>query len=437
MLHEASLSMSKLFQISSLYILSVLMPFTFAYALVKSESSHARYDIMIELGDEHVLRNVSKKLWIENPKILSAASFGNAVTLKPLALGSSKIRLDQKEMLILAVPSGFKESYKVWTQLARKSAQLSVGFCEQTLCLKGEIFNLEDFKKIISTMEEKKAFIFLKLEMNDQLTNSVEKWYTQYFRNHEITPPKIIFSSAPWKAVLSARDNNITSRNQTHQVGLFTQDNPNKIEISDNVKVSVKFVEIKKATARKLGIDWQKTIGGQILDSKLAFDQSIDLILNAEESSGNSKTLANPTLICRNGKEAEFFAGGEIPIVFTKYKTREIVWKKYGISLKIKPVVDPSGQMSIAIETEVSTPDESKAVDGIPGISSNKVSSHFDLVKSRTIALSGLLHNGSGQSATGLPYLTQIPMIGQLFSSQGFRESETEMVIFVTPEIFE
>lgn len=413
-------------------IFMLFLLFSFSSALAAP-----RYDIMIEMGDEHILRNVSHKLWIENPKIFSAISGGNSVILKPLALGSSKIRIDQKEMVVLSVPTGFKDSFKIWSQLSRKSAQLSVGFCEQTLCLKGEIFSLDEFKKIIETMKEKNAFLFLKLTISEKLNAEIEKWYIQYFRNHEITPPKIIFTSQPWKAVLSSKDNSITSRNQSHHVGLFTQDNPHKIEISDNVKVSVKFVEIKKSTARKLGIEWQKAINGQLLDSKITFDQSIDLFLNAEESSGNSKTLASPTLICRSGKEAEFFAGGEIPIVLTKYKTREVVWKKYGVSLKIKPVVDPLGQMSIAIETEVSTPDESKAVDGVPGISANRVTSHFDLVKSRTIVLSGLVHNGIGQSATGLPYLTAIPVIGKLFSSQGFRENETEMMIFVTPEIFE
>lgn len=416
------------------FILLILVHFNSVFAAPPND---LMYDIMVEMGDDHVIRGVSQKLWIENPKIFSAVGSGSSVTLKPLALGSSKIRIDQNEMLALSVPTGFKGSYKIWNQLARKSPQLSVDFCEQTLCLKGEIFSLDEFKKIISTMEDKNAFLFLKLQMSEKLTAEVEKWYIQYFRNHEITPPKIIFSSSPWKAVLSSKDNSITSRNQTHQVGLFTQDNPNKIEISDNIKVSVKFVEIKKATARKLGIEWQKVVGGQLIDSKIAWDQSIDVFLNAEESSGNSKTLASPTLICRNGKEAEFFAGGEIPIVLTKYKTREVVWKKYGVSLKIKPVVDPLGQMSIAIETEVSTPDESKAVDGVPGISANRVSSHFDLVKSRTIVLSGLIHNGIGESATGLPYLTAIPVIGKLFSSQGFRENETEMMIFVTPEIFE
>lgn len=422
--------MSKLFflALSTLYILS-------AKAETLTPSPH--YDLMVELGDEHLLKNVSQKVWIENPKIFSAQNKGSKVSLKPIALGSSKIRVDQKELVALSVPTGFNASFKIWNNLVRKNSQINVGFCEQTLCLKGEIFNIEDFKKIILMMEEKNAFLFLKLEMSDKLTSEVENWYAQYFRNHEITPPKIIFSSSPWKAVLSSKDNSVTSRNQANQVGLFTSDNPNKIEISDNIKVSVKFVEIKKSIARKLGIDWQKSIAGQLLDSKITFDQSIDLILNAEESAGNSKTLANPTLICRNGKEAEFFAGGEIPIVLTKYKTREVVWKKYGVSLKIKPVVDPLGQMSIAIDTEVSTPDESKAVDGVPGISSNKVSSHFDLVKSRTIVLSGLIHSGTGQSATGLPYLSQIPMIGKLFSSQGFRENETEMMIFVTPEIFQ
>lgn len=413
----------------------IILIFLFLAASIGQAEPH--YDLMIEVGDDHTFRNVSHKIWIENPKIFSATGSGGSVTVKPLALGASKIRVDQKEFMALAVPTGFKTSYKIWSQLVRKSPQLNVSFCEQTVCLKGEIFSLDEFKKIIQTMEERNAFLFLKLEMSDGISAEVEKWYIQYFRNHEITPPKIIFTSSPWKAVLSAKDNNITSRNQTHQVGLFTQDSPNKIEISDNVKVTVKFVEIKKSFARKLGVDWQKEFSGQLIDSKLSYDKTIDLMLTAAEANGDSKTLANPTLICRNGKEAEFFAGGEIPVVLVKHKTREVIWKKYGVILKIKPVVDPLGQMSIAIETEVSTPDMAGAVEGVPGIIANKVTSHFDLVKSRTIVLSGLIHNGIARSNTGLPYLTQIPILGKLFSSQSFRESETEMMIFVTPEIFE
>lgn len=411
-----------------------LLIFVFQIVALAGET---KYDLMIEIGDDHIIKNVSRKLWIENPKIFSALGNGSSVTLKPLALGSSKIRVDQKEFVALAVPTGFKESYKIWNQLARKSPQLKVSFCEQTVCLKGEIFSLNDFKKIIATMEEKNAFLFLKLDMTDKLGQEVEIWYNQYFRNHEITPPKIIFSSSPWKAVLSSKDNSITSRNHAHRAGLFTQDNPNKIEISDNVKVSVKFVEIKKSMARKLGINWQQEFSGQIVDAKASFGKTVDLLLNAAEASGDLKTLASPTLICRNGKEAEFFAGGEIPVVHGTYKNREVTWKKYGIILKIKPVVDPLGQMSIAIETEVTMPDIANSIQGVPGITGNKVSSHFDLVKSRTIILSGLIHNNIGKSSDGLPYLAQIPMLGKLFSSQGFQESETEMMIFVTPEIFE
>ena len=102
--------------------------------------------------------------------------------------------------------------------------------------------------------------------------------------------------------------------------------------------------------------------------------------------------------------------------------------------LKVKPLADFSGRMSIAIETEVSTL-EPAPPDTIPGISTTRIETHFDLVKSRTIAISGLLRNDSSQSAGGLPLLGQIPILGPLFSSRNFREKKTELVVFVTPDI--
>jgi pilus assembly protein CpaC len=87
------------------------------------------------------------------------------------------------------------------------------------------------------------------------------------------------------------------------------------------------------------------------------------------------------------------------------------------------------------LQTEVSSIDNSLTVDGVPGITTNKVSSFFDLPETKIIALSGLLKEVSGDSYTGMPFLSRLPVLGALFSSRDFIEKRTELVIFVKPEV--
>ena len=93
--------------------------------------------------------------------------------------------------------------------------------------------------------------------------------------------------------------------------------------------------------------------------------------------------------------------------------------------------------MSIELETEISSIDKSREINGIPAIHGHKVVSQFDLIQSKTIALSGLVKNETGTAREGLPFLGQIPVLGKLFSSEEFLENQTELVIFVTPELME
>ena len=93
--------------------------------------------------------------------------------------------------------------------------------------------------------------------------------------------------------------------------------------------------------------------------------------------------------------------------------------------------------MSLSIDTEITTLDPGMAVDNIPGLLTNRVSSHFDLTRPQTIALSGLLKSEDGESSSGLPFLSRLPVLGALFSSKDFREHRSELVIFVRPMILQ
>jgi pilus assembly protein CpaC len=393
--------------------------------------------IVIEMGEDYKIKKVSDKIWIENLKTVKAEPSGSGAVLKPQSVGSCKIRIDSIIKTVSVLPPGYKSSYELWQKLSFQFPNIHVGFCDNTICLDGSINTMTEFEKLVKLMRDKNAALFLGLKINTDLKKLIEDWYAKYFRENSITPLKIVFTNT-WKVFLTAKEDFQSNKDILQKVGLHVIENKQKLEIADNVRVKIQITEVKKELTRSLGIKWPEAYDAKIMNGGSDGLNPFDLQLRSYEKNGDMKVLASPNLICRNGKSAEFFAGGEFPIVTKDTGGRQtVVWKKYGIELKIKPQIDSIGQMSIELETEISSIDKSREVNGIPAIHDHKVLSHFDLIQSKTIALSGLIKNETGTSNEGLPFLGQIPILGKLFSSEEFLENRTELVIFVTPELME
>ncbi|MCB0407916.1 MAG: type II and III secretion system protein, partial [Bdellovibrionales bacterium] len=158
--------------------------------------------------------------------------------------------------------------------------------------------------------------------------------------------------------------------------------------------------------------------------------------LTLMESEGKGQILARPSLLSRSGEKSEFHAGGEMPIRISGWGSQSVEWKKYGILMSFHPVADTSGRMSLTVETEVSIPNLNQTTDQLPIFEVNRVKSYFDLDKSRTVVISGLIRQSESQFRQGLPYLSRIPILGRLFGSPKFTSRKTELLVFVTPKVF-
>ncbi|MBC7464681.1 MAG: hypothetical protein H7256_01700 [Bdellovibrio sp.] len=391
-------------------------------------------DIIIELGEDYTLPGRTDKIWVENAKIISAVPAGSGVRLKTMTLGQTLIRQNNQLIKVSVVPTGSQKTYQDWQKLSQKFLNIKVDFCDDVVCLKGKLFRFEDFKRLTRLIQENESSLYLALDVESDLKAKLNTWIENYMRENGMTPLKVVYSQ-PWKLLYTNKENSSDYKHLLRRIGILALENKQKIDIADNVRVEVKVTEIKKDFGRTLGMQWPQAYSAQVVDGQLGMGNTIEGFLNAKENEGQVKVLASPNLICRSGKEAEFFAGGEFPIKILNYKVQDIVWKKYGIMMKIKPLIDSIGQMSLQIESEVSSLDTSRTVDGIPGLFTNKVSSYFDLVQSKTIALSGLITNETGESSTGLPFLSQIPILGSLFASKDYKEHKSELVIFVTPQL--
>ncbi|MDR0779436.1 MAG: type II and III secretion system protein, partial [Pseudomonadales bacterium] len=163
---------------------------------------------------------------------------------------------------------------------------------------------------------------------------------------------------------------------------------------------------------------------------------SIFSTINMMMTRGKAWELAAPKLSAKSGSHAVFLAGGEIPITVPSVIGQPmVIFKEYGIRLDINPTVNTRNEVNTSIMAEVSRIDPSVTVQGIPGFLTRRAETEINVNAEETIVISGLLDTTASKTVDKLPVLGDLPVLGRLFRSKGFRGNRTELVIFVTPHI--
>jgi len=167
----------------------------------------------------------------------------------------------------------------------------------------------------------------------------------------------------------------------------------------------------------------------------------LDVQLNALETRGLIRELAQPNLTALSGDTASFLAGGEIPIPVPQgtFGSIGIEYKKYGVGLAFTPTVLNSGQINLVIKPNVSQLDPSHSVTiagiSIPALTVREASTTVELRDGQSFMLGGLLQNISQTNQNQLPWIGDVPVLGALFRSAAYQKNETDLVIVVTPRL--
>lgn len=400
-------------------------------AINNSSNNNTRHLI---IGDKIHLPSKSP-IWIENSKIIKAEEESSGISIKGIGQGSSLVRQNGKTFSIHVLSAKQFKSFEVLSQVCRKTLNLNAEFKDGFVVISGQLLRLQDWRKVFDACYPN----FCDFEMQATIEKDIKTQFPQFLSEIStmtaIPRQNIQWSKSPL-VQLSPKDPQAHKLKSVFQsLGIRIIEDSDAVVLAPLIRLQITVAEVRRQEFQKLGIQWPSNLTAQTLPKfELDYSSATGAIHFLEEK-GYGKTLASPTVLCRSGKEAEFFAGGEIPIKVFDLRTRAVNWRKYGIILRFKPQADFSGRMSLEIETEVSNLDSSTAIDGIPGILINKIKSHFDLKEPRTIMLSGLIRSEDGHRSEGLAGLSKIPIIGSLFSSKDFLENRTELLVFVRPEI--
>ncbi|WP_151768728.1 type II and III secretion system protein family protein [Acinetobacter oleivorans] len=163
----------------------------------------------------------------------------------------------------------------------------------------------------------------------------------------------------------------------------------------------------------------------------------IDSKINLLQENGTAKIIARPLLSCKNGGNATFLSGGQIPYQSSGATgTPSIEFKDYGIKLDIHPTISNEGIVA-KILAEVSTIDSSVQVSGVPGFATRRTETEFVVGQGQTLVLSGLVGAEKNSTGSAVPGLGKIPILGNLFKIRSNRIKQNELVFFVTPYVYE
>ena len=168
-------------------------------------------------------------------------------------------------------------------------------------------------------------------------------------------------------------------------------------------------------------------------------DLAINLMLEALETKGLVRTLAEPNLVAISGNEAGFLAGGEFPVPVADGDGVKIDYKPFGIELVFKPVVVDGDLINLTIETAVSALDTSQTIvisgTTIPSFSRREAKTVVEMRDGQSMAIAGLLQDNFADANSQVPWLGDVPVLGALFRSANYQREQSELVIIVTPHL--
>ncbi|SLN48205.1 Type II secretion system protein D precursor [Roseovarius gaetbuli] len=166
----------------------------------------------------------------------------------------------------------------------------------------------------------------------------------------------------------------------------------------------------------------------------------VGILLEALETKGVVRTLAEPNLTALSGQEAKFLAGGEFPVpVAQDNGTTSIEFKPFGVELNFVPRVVDDGIINLELAAAVSSLDTANGIVAngfqVAGFRRRDTSTTVALRDGDSFAIAGLLQDDFRDNAGQVPWLGDIPILGTLFRSADYQRSQTELVIIVSAHL--
>lgn len=246
-------------------------------------------------------------------------------------------------------------------------------------------------------------------------------------------------------------------------------------EKTREVVIDANIIQVTLSDKYSYGIDWSDI--ASLGDVRLTGDTNISTGLSSTTPStltlattggnystvvsllktyGETNVLSRPRITVADREEARILVGSKEAYVTSEVTTTEggtyhttdhVEFVDVGVSLTVTPVINKEGFVTMRIRPEVSSTDETKTVeltnpDGstrtiVPHVTTSEAETTVVIKDGTTLIIGGLMKDTIVDHREKVPFLSDIPLLGKLFSTTGKSKEKTELVIFLTPYLIE
>jgi general secretion pathway protein D len=226
------------------------------------------------------------------------------------------------------------------------------------------------------------------------------------------------------------------------------------------VLVEVTIAEVTLNNSLQYGVEWffknakQNTTtfsginAGQILSKFPGFSYffnaaDVNVVLNAVAGVTNVKVLSSPKVMVLENKTATLQIGDQIPVVTSNAQSvaaagapvvQTIQYFDTGVILKVTPQVNSGGLITLDINQEVSNAAPGSQ-GASPTIQQRKINSAIAIQSGEAIVLGGLIRENKSVNTSGIPLLSDIPSVGEVFKTHNNTLDRTELIVIITPKV--
>jgi len=169
------------------------------------------------------------------------------------------------------------------------------------------------------------------------------------------------------------------------------------------------------------------------------------VILDALSSKTNVNVISSPHLVVQDNQEARLQVGDVVPVTVQQaVSTTEvnapivnsIQYINTGVILHVTPRVNVGGMVSLDVEQEVSSVSPTASTGTLtPTISERRIDSTVSIESGQTIVLGGLISDTRTATKSGIPLVSDIPLVGALGGVTDNQVAKTELIVFITPHV--
>jgi len=250
-----------------------------------------------------------------------------------------------------------------------------------------------------------------------------------------VTPPDSAFASDQQNEVILAGSGDFLTR----ATGILAAvDRPGQ-----QVRYEVRVTDIAPSESANVGFlfggvdgQGQEHAGsGSTFTTFLRNSLQINATINAMVAKGDAKILARPTISSLNNEPAALLVGQQYPIVYfdARTGTQQVQFVNVGVNLNVTPTIGSEGTITTQLETDYSQ--VTGTIADFPVITTRKAQSTLRVHDGETIVIAGLFSDVDEHTLTKVPFLGDLPFIGEIFRNRERTHSKDEVVFLITPHL--